>query len=86
MYNLQVIFLISILPYVLLQTQDPYLCEGEVQVSYTITERIPMEEYGRFAEHFRRIGIQSSIRSVVGEVYPYQGYRYKEILINYFYR
>lgn len=76
MYSLQVIFLITILPNVLLQTQDPYLCEGEVQVSYTITERIPLEEYGRFAEDFRRIGIQSPIRSVVGELYPYPGYRH----------
>lgn len=28
-----------------------------------------MEEYGRFAEAFRRIGIKASTRSVVGEFY-----------------
>lgn len=69
MYSLQFIFLITILPNVLPQTQDPYLCEGKVQVSYTITEETPMEEYGRFAEAFRRIGIKPAIRSVVGKFY-----------------
>lgn len=69
MYSLQLIFLITILPNVLPQTQDPYLCQGEVQVSYTITEQTPMEEYGRFAEAFRKIGIKASTRSVVGEFY-----------------
>lgn len=65
MYNLQIIYLIIILPNVLLQTQDPNLCERQEQVVYTITERIPLEEYGRFAEDFRKIGIIGSIRSVV---------------------
>lgn len=44
---------------------DNNLCIVHDIVSYTITEETPLEEYGRFAEHYRRLGIKGAMRDVV---------------------
>lgn len=67
MYNLSILFVLSFLPYALLQTEDPHLCEKYVTVRYAVTERTPLQDYGRFAEHFSRLHIQGVMRTVVNK-------------------
>ncbi|XP_034471568.1 uncharacterized protein LOC117779472 [Drosophila innubila] len=65
MCQLSIVILLSFIPFALLQTEDPHLCEKYVTVHYMVRERTPLQDYGKFAEDFTRLNIQGAMRNVI---------------------
>ncbi|XP_015036805.2 uncharacterized protein [Drosophila pseudoobscura] len=59
------IFFLSILAYKMIRAhRDPNLCSQPVEISYTEEEFTPLNEYGPFADYFKKLKINGSPKKV----------------------
>lgn len=59
------LLLLSQCAQIVICSEDPHMCIRDVEVSYSVTERVPLDAYEDFESVLRDLDVQGEMRLVV---------------------
>lgn len=66
MTKVLILCFISLYARLVIGAGDSHMCIRDIQVSYTATERIPVEQYGEFMDLLMELDVPGEVKEVVG--------------------